>query len=70
MDAKREFGVIKTFDYFKGYGFIRRLKGKDVFIFYSDVECDDTLISEGVPVSFEVELAPKGPRARKLRIEG
>ena len=31
---KRESGVIHTYDAFKGFGFIRRVKGKDVFFFY------------------------------------
>lgn len=70
MNTKREFGVIKTFDAFKGYGFIRRPRGKDVFVFYPDIEEDDRLLAEGDSVSFRVEMAPKGPRAKEVRKEG
>jgi CspA family cold shock protein len=70
MDEEREFGVIKTFDAFKGFGFIRRQRGKDVFVFYPDIEEDDRLLAEGDSVSFRVEKAPKGPRAKEVRKEG
>jgi len=70
MPAEREFGLIKTYDAFKGYGFIRRQKGKDVFFFYADVDGSDANLGEGDHVSFEVTRAPKGPRAKKLRKEG
>ena len=69
MPENREFGVVKTFDAFKGYGFIRRPKGKDVFLFYIDIENDDRMVDEGDAVSFEVEKMPKGPRAKKVRKE-
>lgn len=67
--SEREFGVLKMFDAFKGIGFIRRDKGKDVFVFYADIEHEDKILSEGDQLSFEVENAPKGPRAKKVRKE-
>ncbi|WP_404396657.1 cold shock domain-containing protein [Idiomarina loihiensis] len=66
----REFGVVKTFDLFKGYGFIRRSKGKDVFVYFEQVEGDDQILDEGTKVSFEVVREPKGDQAYKVRIEG
>lgn len=61
------FGRVRMYDNFKGFGFIRRGKGKDVFFFYDDIEGDDRNIVEGDTVSFLIEVAPKGPKARKLK---
>lgn len=69
-EGSREFGVIKTFDPLKGFGFIRRSKGKDVFVFYDDIEGNDAMLTEGDDVSFDVQMKPKGPRAFKVRKEG
>lgn len=66
MSEERFFGRIRMYDNFKGFGFIRREKGKDVFFFYDDIEGDDRNIVEGDTVSFYVQLAPKGPRAKNL----
>lgn len=70
MRGEREYGVVKVFDVLKGYGFIRREKGRDLFVFYSDVDSDDRLLAEGDTVSFMVEKQPKGPRAKAVRKEG
>lgn len=64
----RHFGIIKTFDVFKGFGFIQRQKGKDVFFFYQEIE-DDKILAEGDKVSFTVEKKPKGLRAFNIRKE-
>jgi len=64
----RHFGIIKTFDIFKGFGFIQRQKGKDVFFFYQEIE-DDKILAEGDKVSFTVEKKPKGLRAFNIRKE-
>ena len=69
-DIVREFGVVRAYDSFKGFGFIRRAKGRDVFFFYDDISQDDRLISIGDTVSFTVEKAPKGPKAKSLKKEG
>ncbi|SJM95654.1 Cold shock protein CspC [Crenothrix polyspora] len=66
---ERYFGIIKTFDVFKGFGFIQRQKGKDVFFFYQEIEADDKILAEGDKVSFTVEIKPKGLRAFKIRKE-
>jgi len=34
MKQDLELGIVRTFDTFKGFGFIRREKGKDVFVFF------------------------------------
>lgn len=66
---EREFGVVKVFDELKGFGFVRRSKGKDVFLFYGDIEGDSRLIGEGDYVSFQVDKTARGPRARCVRKE-
>lgn len=66
----REFGIIHTYDPFKGFGFIRRTKGKDVFFFYDQFPKGEIEPSEGDRVSFDVEKKPKGPRAINIQKEG
>jgi CspA family cold shock protein len=65
----RHFGIVKTFDIFKGIGFIRRKAGKDVFFYYQEIEHDDKILVEGDKVSFTIEKKPKGLRAYKMRKE-
>lgn len=59
-------GFVNAYDSFKGYGFIRREKGRDVFFFYDDVEDVVNGIAMGDVVRFEVHEEPKGPRAYKV----
>ncbi|WP_376697546.1 retron Se72 family effector protein [Wenzhouxiangella sp. EGI_FJ10305] len=69
-DEEREFGVVKVFDELKGFGFVRRNKGKDVFIFYGDIDGENRILGEGDYVSFNVEKTPKGPRGKAIKKEG
>jgi len=69
MSEERQFGRVRMYDNFKGFGFIRRDKGKDVFFFYDDVEDDDKNLLEGDAVSFTVEDAPRGPKALQVQKE-
>lgn len=57
-------GTVKWFNESKGFGFISREDGSDVFVHYSTIQGDGfkTLV-EGDPVSFEIEDSPKGPKA-------
>jgi CspA family cold shock protein len=57
-------GTVKWFNDAKGYGFIARDDGEDVFVHYSSIEGEGyrTLV-EGAEVEFEIEDTPKGPRA-------
>ena len=66
---ERHFGIVKTFDTFKGFGFIQRKKGQDVFFFYEQIEHDDRILTEGDKVSFTLEKKPKGWRAFYLKKE-
>lgn len=57
-------GTVKWFNESKGFGFISRDSGADVFVHYSSIAGDGfkTLI-EGDLVSFEIEDGAKGPKA-------
>lgn len=57
-------GTVKWFNESKGYGFISREDGADVFVHYSSIDGGGfkTLL-EGDAVSFEIEDGGKGPKA-------
>ncbi|WP_353631150.1 cold shock domain-containing protein [Achromobacter xylosoxidans] len=59
-----EIGTVKCFFSLKGYGFITREKGRDLFFFYKDI-VDEAQIYEGVKVRFQIDLneGGKGPKA-------
>lgn len=59
-------GVVNSYDSFKGFGFIRREKGRDVFFFYDDIEDKDEGLLPGEIVRFQVRSESKGPRAYKI----
>jgi len=60
----REAGTVKWFNAAKGYGFIRRESGDDVFVHYSAIQGDGyRSLEEGSRVSFEVKEGPKGLHA-------
>jgi CspA family cold shock protein len=63
-----EQGVVKWFNADKGYGFIRRSEGDDVFVHKSALEAGglDNLV-EGEAVEFDVEEGAKGLQAANLR---
>lgn len=59
-----EQGVVKWFNESKGYGFIERSSGGDVFVHFSAIQGDGyrTLV-DGAEVDFDVEQGPKGLQA-------
>jgi CspA family cold shock protein len=60
----KETGVVKWFNAAKGYGFIRRSDGDDVFVHYSAIQMSGyRTLEEGLEVEFEVQDGPKGPQA-------
>ncbi len=60
-------GKVKWFSNQKGYGFITREDGKDVFVHYSAIKGDGyKSLNEGDPVEFEVTQGPKGEQATNV----
>ena len=65
-------GKVKWFNSAKGFGFIEREDGDDVFVHYTAIDGSGfRTLAEGDPVEFEVEEGPKGLHAANVRkIEG
>ena len=62
-----EQGTVKWFNSSKGYGFIQRSEGDDVFVHYSAIVGDGYKeLLEGESVEFDVETGPKGPQATNV----
>src|ERR1700720_3719731 len=63
----REKGVVKWFNAAKGYGFIQRASGEDVFVHFSAIQMSGyRTLEEGTEVEFEVKRGPKGPQAENV----
>ncbi len=62
--SERTTGTVKWFNGTKGYGFIERAEGEDVFVHYSAIQGDGYRnLEEGQQVEFSVERGPKGLQA-------
>jgi CspA family cold shock protein len=62
-----EQGTVKWFNDAKGYGFISREQGEDLFVHFSAIEGEGfKSLSEGDRVEFEVTRGPKGLQATKV----
>lgn len=67
----RETGEVKWFSNEKGYGFIERGDGEDVFVHHSDILGDGfKTLEPGETVEYEVMDADKGPKALEVIREG
>lgn len=67
MSSERVTGTVKWFNDAKGYGFIAREGGEDVFVHYSAiVENGFRSLNEGDRVEFSVEQGAKGPAAANV----
>ena len=65
--SKREQGTVKWFNSSKGYGFIARSSGADVFVHQSAIEGGPyATLAEGQQVEFEVEQGNKGLQATRV----
>lgn len=62
-------GTVKFFNAEKGYGFISRDDGNDVFVHFSNIEGSGyRSLSEGQKVEFDVAPGRKGDEAQKVRV--
>ncbi|PYT08075.1 MAG: cold-shock protein [Acidobacteria bacterium] len=60
-------GRVKWFNNAKGYGFIAREDGSDIFVHYSAIEGDGyKSLEQGQEVEFEIADTPKGPQAERV----
>ena len=60
-------GTVKWFSNRKGYGFIEKEDGSDLFVHYSAISMSGfKKLTEGDRVSFEVEETDRGPQARNV----
>ncbi len=67
--AERETGTVKWFNSTKGYGFVTRDKGGDVFVHFSSVQGDGyRTLEEGQKVEFTVVDGQKGPQAHEVAV--
>ena len=66
--TERQTGTVKWFNDSKGFGFISREAGEDVFVHHSNIEGGGfRSLSENQRVEFSVEEGPKGLRAIQVR---
>jgi CspA family cold shock protein len=66
--TERETGTVKWFNAGRGYGFISRAAGEDVFVHHSAIEEEGFYsLDEGQQVEFNVEQSPKGLQATHVR---
>jgi len=60
-------GAVKWFNNAKGYGFLGRQNGPDVFVHYSSIQLDGyKSLKEGDEVEFDVIQGDKGPQADQV----
>ncbi len=61
-------GTVKWFSNEKGYGFIARPDGEDVFVHFSAIQVDGyRTLAEGQSVEFDIVDGPKGKQAANVR---
>ena len=67
--AERESGTVKWFNTTKGYGFIERDQGEDIFVHYSAIRGEGyRSLTEGQRVEFTVVQGDKGPQAQDVAV--
>ncbi|MEH6937911.1 cold-shock protein [Bacillus sp. JJ664] len=63
-----EHGKVKWFNAEKGFGFIERENGDDVFVHFSAIQTDGfKSLDEGQAVTFNVESGQRGPQATNVQ---
>lgn len=64
----KEKGTVKWFNAAKGYGFIQRFTGEDVFVHYSAIQMNGyRTLDQGIEVEFELKTGPKGLQAENVQ---
>jgi len=66
--ADRETGVIKWYNSGKGYGFITRADGDDLFIHFTALTGSEGELKQGQQVEYDIDEAGAGPMARDVRL--
>ena len=67
--SERIIGTVKWFNGSKGYGFIEREGGPDVFVHFSAIQSEGFRnLEEGQKVEFDVEQGAKGPQASNVTV--
>jgi CspA family cold shock protein len=67
--GERLTGTVKWFNASKGYGFIERQGGPDVFVHYSAIQAEGyRSLNEGQKVEFAIEKGPKGLQAAAVTL--
>ena len=67
--AVREKGTVKWFNSSKGFGFIQREQGEDVFVHFRAIKGDGyRSLEEGQRVEFTVTQGQKGPQAENVEV--
>jgi CspA family cold shock protein len=66
---ERVTGTVKWFNASKGYGFIERQGGPDVFVHFTAIQSDGfRTLQEGQRVEFSIENGPKGLQAANVQV--
>ena len=69
MSDQIETGIVKWFNEEKGFGFIARESGDDVFVHFTAINMEGRRnLLEGQNVSFEVTAGQKGPQAENVSL--
>jgi CspA family cold shock protein len=65
----KEQGIVKWFNGNKGFGFIQRQSGEDIFVHFSAIQMEGyKSLDEGQAVEFEAAMGPKGEQAANVTI--
>ena len=66
--SERHKGTVKFFNEKKGYGFITKEDGNDVFVHFTSIESEDDFktLKEGQAVEFDIESDDRGDKAVKV----
>jgi CspA family cold shock protein len=67
--SEKVLGTVKWFNGSKGFGFIEREDGDDVFVHFTAIQADGyRTLEEGQRVEFEIEQGPKGLQAANVTL--